>query len=191
MASNLMTRGLLMGHPASPGIGDAATAILIGPDTNEGHKIINTFSRTHGEYKDAVVWRRKHDENQNWWKSGGDFYLGSYDSDKARELVQITAKCGADTISSALQEVGMSVKDLNFVVSVQPRKWINTAITRLLGMPDENSIETYEQYAHIGCCGPVVNLIEADLQGKIKKGDVVALYAQGAGFTRSASIIEW
>lgn len=191
ISSNMMTRGLQMSHPASPGIGDAATAILIGPDTCEGHKIINTFSRSHGDYWDAVSWRRRQGDSQNWWEPGGDFYLGSYNSAKARELLQITATVAADTVKSALEEANLSVKDLNFLVAVQPRKWTNTSITRALGMPDENSIETYEKYAHLGCCGPVVNLIEAAEQNKLNAGDLVALYAQGMGFTRSASIIVW
>jgi len=191
LASNAMSRGLMMGHPASPGIGDAAVAILLGPDTDEGHQIINTFARNHGDYWDAVVWRRPKGDSLNWWQAGGDFYLGSFDSNKARELIQITATTGAETVRSALAEAGMSASDLDFLVAVQPRKWVNTAITRLLGMPDAASIETYEKYGHIGCCGPVVNLMEAHNQNLIHPGDIVALYAQGAGFTRSATIVKW
>ena len=74
---------------------------------------------------------------------------------------------------------------------MQPRKWIPVAITKLLGLKDNQTIETYEKYAHLGGCGPVVNLLEAVNNGLVKDGDIVALYAQGAGFTRTASIIKW
>lgn len=52
------------------------------------------------------------------------------------------------------------------------------------------SLTTYERVAHIGGCGPVFNLATARAEGRLKRGDAVALYAQGAGFTRAAAILE-
>ena len=188
--SNFMTRGIPMGHPSSPSIGDAATAILVGPDYDDGHTILSVFSRTVRDQYDAVVWRRKED-NQNWWEPGGSYYLGSFNPKQAKELVQQTLPIATDTIRSALHLAEMSEKDLNFLVSVQPRKWIPAGIAEMMGLSAAQSIETFERYAHLGCCGPIVNLVEAINQNKLKDHDIVGIYAQGAGFTRAAAIIEW
>lgn len=191
VASNFMTRCLPLGHPASPGVGDGATAVLVGDNANQGHKIISTQSRSHGDFWDAVAFRRRSGENQEWYQAGGDFYVGSYDHAKARELIQLTAVMGDRTIREALERANLTPKDLDFVIAVQPRKWLPLAMAKLLGLRDDQTFQTYEKYAHLGCCGPVVNLMEAADGGLIKKGNLVALYAQGAGFTRSAIIIEW
>jgi 3-oxoacyl-[acyl-carrier-protein] synthase-3 len=188
--SNFMTRGIPMGHPSSPSIGDAATAILVGPDYKEGHTILSVYSRTVRDQYDAVVWRRKED-NQDWWTSGGSYYLGSFNPKKAKELVQQTLPIAVDTTKCALQQVDMSEKDLDFFVSVQPRKWIPAGIAEMMGLFADQTIETFEQYAHLGCCGPIVNLVEAVKQKKLRNNDIVGIYAQGAGFTRAAAIIEW
>jgi 3-oxoacyl-[acyl-carrier-protein] synthase-3 len=187
--SNFMTRGIPFGHPSSPSIGDAATAILVGHDGLDGHRILSVYSRTVRDQYEAVVWRRK--ENQNWWEPGESFYLGSFDPQKAKELVQQTLPIAADTTKSALDQIGMLEDDLDFFVSVQPRKWIPAGIAEMLGMKADQTIETFEKYAHLGCCGPIVNLIEAEQQEKLFEGDIVGVYAQGAGFTRATAIIKW
>lgn len=188
--SHLITRAIPMAHPASPCVGDAATAILVGPDSMEGHKIYHTYSRSHGEYANAVVWRRRTGD-QGWHMPGEGFSLGSFASDQAKELVQQTIPLAHRTMSEALAEKGKSVSDLTFFTSVQPRKWIPSSIAQYMGLNPERTVNTFEKYAHLGGCGPMVNLIEAQRQNLLVKGDLVGLYAQGAGFTRSAAIIEW
>ena len=47
------------------------------------------------------------------------------------------------------------------------------------------------QAGHFGGAGPWVNLQEAEKTNRIQSGDIIGVYAQGAGFTRAAAIIEW
>jgi 3-oxoacyl-[acyl-carrier-protein] synthase III len=188
--SHLITRAIPMPHPASPCLGDAATAILVGPDREEGHKIVHTYSRSHGEFANAVVWKRRTGD-QGWYNPGEGFSLGSFASEQAKELVQKTIPLGARTMEEALAEKNISVKQLSFFTSVQPRKWIPSSIAQYMGLKAEQSCNTFEKYAHLGGCGPLVNLMAAQYAGQLNKGDLVGLYAQGAGFTRSAAIIEW
>lgn len=188
--SNFFTKGLMLEHPASPSVGDAATSILIGPDDHEGHRILNVHARSHGEHYRSVGWRRK-DDDGNWAAPGGAHYLGSFNSDGARELVQTTVKMGVKTVTSCLSEINMISNDLNFFVSMSPRKWIPSAIAHYLGLKPEQTVETFEQYAHLGPCGAIVNLLEARRRNLLNEGDKVGIYSQGAGFTRAAAIIEW
>jgi 3-oxoacyl-[acyl-carrier-protein] synthase-3 len=188
--SNFMTRGLLLPHPASPSVGDAATAILVGPDDHEGHKILNVYARSHGEHYKSVVWRRQNGDT-NWLNAGEAHYLGSYNSSGARELIQRTVSMGVDTVTACCDEINLNTKDLNFFVAMHPRKWIPGAINKLIGLLDSQTVETYDKYAHLGACGALVNLLEAKKLSLLNKGDKVGIYTQGAGFTRAAAVIEW
>jgi 3-oxoacyl-[acyl-carrier-protein] synthase III len=73
---------------------------------------------------------------------------------------------------------------------VQPRGFIPGAIAEHLGLPRERAVTTYSHIAHVGACGPVFNLERAREEGRLEKGSLSALYAQGAGFTRAAAILE-
>jgi len=76
------------------------------------------------------------------------------------------------------------------LASVQPRGWIPQAIARCAGLPPEIAECTYREYAHLGGCGPIVNWWSARSKGKLRGGGRVVLYAQGAGFTRAAVLID-
>lgn len=188
--SHLMTRACPMTHPASPNIGDCATAMLIGPDDYEGHIILSNYARSHGEHYNSIAWRRK-DGDQLWLSSGGPYFLGSFDKNKAKELIQGTVKFGAQTTIEALARLNMTPKDIDFFISVNPRKWIPGAIVKTLGLSEDKTLNTFEKYSHLGGCGAPANLNEANKLGLLKVGDIVAMYSQGAGFTRGVSIIKW
>lgn len=189
--SHFMSRGIPMGHPASPCIGDAASAILVGPNNHVGgHPVISIKAETHGEYFDAVMWRRK-DGPQAWFKGGDAYYLGSFDKEAARYLVLNTIRLGAQTTIEALEKASLSPQDLGFFVSVNPRDWIPYGIVKQMGLTEDKTLSTYKKYGHFGGAGPWVNLQEAESTNRLKSGDIIGIYAQGAGFTRAAAIIEW
>jgi len=189
--SHFMSRGIPMGHPASPCIGDGATAILVGPDNYIGHEIITIKAETHGEYYNAVTWRRKEGATQSWYKEGPDYYLGSFNKEGARDLVLNTIKLGAQTTKEALEKANLSPEDLDFFVSVNPRDWVPFGIVKQMGLTEDKTLSTFKKYGHFGGAGPWVNLQEAEKTNRIQSGNIVGVYAQGAGFTRAAAIIKW
>jgi 3-oxoacyl-[acyl-carrier-protein] synthase III len=76
------------------------------------------------------------------------------------------------------------------MISVQPRKWVPGAIVEALGL-NIPAPTTFDRFCHVGGCGIVANLIKAGEEGLLFKGSQTALYAQGAGFTRAAILVEW
>jgi 3-oxoacyl-[acyl-carrier-protein] synthase-3 len=193
--SHLATRAFPFLHPASPNVGDAATAMVVGASERPG--ILSMYAVSHGEYHDAVVWRRGKDNDSPWYQAGGPIYLGSYDRDAARRLVQDTVRFGAETVTEAVLRAGVDLTSINLLASVQPRGWVPGAIAEALGLPREIAPQTFERFAHLGACGVVTNLIEGRRRGLLQgarrdgEGATVCLYAQGAGFTRSALVVRW
>jgi len=186
--SHLLTRAFPLGHPASPNIGDAATAIVVSASSQPG--ILSTFGISHGEHYNAIGWRRSKENDTPWHQPGGPMYVGSYKPESARQLIQDTVRYGADTVRDAVARAGISVADLDVVASVQPRRWVPGAIAEALGLPEARAPQTFEDLAHLGGCGVVTNLIAAR-ERVSSRSFVAALYAQGAGFTRAAAVVRF
>jgi 3-oxoacyl-[acyl-carrier-protein] synthase III len=72
---------------------------------------------------------------------------------------------------------------------VHPRGWIPASILECLGLPPERAVTTYRHTAHLGGVGMLGNLYAAREQRRVRPGSVVALYAQGAGFTRVGALL--
>ena len=187
--SHILNRAFARMHPASPGLGDCATAFVMG--TRPRYRVLALHSRTHGEFFDSVTWTRgRRAEHDQWWKTGEDFYIGSCKPEGAKYLMQETVAYGARTVREVLSKAGLDVERVGTFVSVQPRGWIPFAIARCLGLPAEATVCSYDEYAHLGGCGPVVNLIRAREQQRFGTGGLVAVYAQGAGYTRGAILLD-
>jgi 3-oxoacyl-[acyl-carrier-protein] synthase III len=188
--SHLLLRAIPMGHPASPGLGDGASAMVVARGT--GLTLRSTFALTHGDHAIAVTWVRGQDDTTDvpWWRSGGDFRLGSRAPERAKALMRDTVSFGAATIRAAAERASVALSDLGVVASVQPRGFIPPAIAERLGLPRTCAVTTYDRVAHLGACGPVFNLERARLLGRAPRGTLVAMYGQGAGFTRAAAILE-
>jgi 3-oxoacyl-[acyl-carrier-protein] synthase III len=177
-----------MTHPASPNVGDGATAIVLAAGPKKS--VLASQIVTHGEHFEAVTWRRPGDDVP-WWQEGPAFYLGSRAKETAQYLVVNTVRFGARTIREAAEKGGLPLTRIGVLASVQPRGWVPGAIAEALGLSADIAPQTFDELAHLGGTGMVSNLIEARRRGMLERGTLVALYAQGAGFIRSAAIVEW
>ncbi|HLK36131.1 MAG TPA: 3-oxoacyl-[acyl-carrier-protein] synthase III C-terminal domain-containing protein [Polyangiaceae bacterium] len=187
--SHLFLRTMAMEHPAAPGLGDGASALVVA--RGNGLAIRSTFSVTHGEESESIVWIRSQDRAAPpWWKAGDDFRIGSRTPERVKWLMRDTVSYGADTIREAAARGSAQVDRLGVIASVQPRGFIPGAIAERLGLPRSCGVSTYDTIAHLGACGPVFNLKRARADGLVGPGTLLALYGQGAGFTRAAAILE-
>lgn len=187
--SHLMTRAFPLSHPASPNVGDAATAIVVGATERRG--VLATHSASDGRYYDAVAWRRANGDTGRWFEPGGAFYLGSHSPDDARALIRDTVRFGAQTVREMMTAARVPVGRIGALAVVQPRRWLPGAVAEALELPPSCAPSTFDEYAHLGGCGVVVNLLAARRKGLLGPGRLAAIYAQGAGFTRAAALLDW
>jgi 3-oxoacyl-[acyl-carrier-protein] synthase-3 len=193
-SSHFMTRAFPLEHPASPSVGDVANALVVSAAEQAG--IMSVFGVTHGEYYDAVAWRRAKENDPPWYEAGGPMYVGTYDREGVRRIVRDTVRFGVDTVREAATRANISPGEIDVLCSVQPRRWIPSAIAEALGLPQEAAPNTFDELAHLGGCGAVTNLLEARRRGLLAtrasgRSPIVCIYAQGAGFTRAAAILRW
>jgi 3-oxoacyl-[acyl-carrier-protein] synthase-3 len=187
--SHLLLRAMPFLHPATPGLGDGAAAMVVG--RGKGLSLRATVAVSHGEFQRAVTWVREHDKSEPpWWKSGGSFRLGSRATEQAKFLMRETVSYGAATVREVADRAGVDVKRIGVLASVQPRGFVPGAIAERLGLARPCAVTTYADTGHLGGCGPLFNLERARSLGLLTPSTVAVLYAQGAGFTRAAALVE-
>jgi 3-oxoacyl-[acyl-carrier-protein] synthase III len=185
--SHLLLRAFPMAHPAAPGLGDAATALVVRKTGR--YEILATHAVTSGEYHDAVTWVRAAAEDTPWWLAGSDFRVGTRNREQAKDLQRDTVTSAARTLREVCQRAGVDAERLDLLASVEPRGWVPVATARVLGLSPEAVLSVYQTRGHLGACGPIANLALGQEQGLTHRAGLLGMYAQGAGFTRAAALL--
>jgi 3-oxoacyl-[acyl-carrier-protein] synthase-3 len=188
--SHLIARANPLDHPTSPLVGDAASAIVLGPSEKSGVGIAYMIS--HGEYHEAVTWARGREaEEAPWWEAGADYTPGTRNREQAKMLGTRLVHFGRDTITETLDRAHRTIAEVDVFACTQPRKWFPAAVAESVGLAPSKAPETFDELAHIGGCGIVINLMEARARGMLHPGACALLYGMGAGVTRAAALIDW
>lgn len=101
-----------------------------------------------------------------------------------------TAKM-AQAVQDALAACNLSAADIHFLVPHQANLRIMASVAEKLALTPEKIISTVENHANTSAASIPLALYDAQKQGKIKKGDYLALTALGAGLTWGSCIINW
>jgi len=189
--SNLNTRVLPLEHPASPSAGDGASAWVVVP--SDGPSLLGVWAHSKGDLHDAVtmVRGRTDEDDTPWWQAGGSFRMGTKNRAGAKGLMRDTVRYGVDTVQRVCAEVGVAPEEIDLLASTQPRGWVPAAIAEGLGIDPERAPSTYDRHAQLGATSLTANLLEARRGGRLATDSLVAMYSQGAGFTRAAALVRW
>jgi 3-oxoacyl-[acyl-carrier-protein] synthase-3 len=91
----------------------------------------------------------------------------------------------------AAAAAGVTLADIDFFVFNTPTAWFAAFAARALGIDPARTISNYHRYANIGPAHMPANLFHAAHEGRIKKGDLVMLYAVGSVSSASAVVMRW
>jgi len=93
-------------------------------------------------------------------------------------------------LEEAMKKAGVESKDIDFVIFHQANIRIISSIAEKFGWPDEKNIINIQRYGNTSAATIPIALAEAIENGRIKKGDTVALSAFGAGLTWGGAVIK-
>jgi 3-oxoacyl-[acyl-carrier-protein] synthase-3 len=91
----------------------------------------------------------------------------------------------------ALKAAGAEPRDLDFVVVPTPNAWYPEFASRVLGVDPAKTINMHAAYANTGPVLMPSNLFHAAHEKKIKRGDLVLLYAVGSVSSAGALVVRW
>ena len=99
----------------------------------------------------------------------------------------------AITDSSALtiERAGVTTADVSWFVPHQANLRIIEAAAKRLGFPPERTITNIEQYGNTSSASIPLALHDAETQGKLKPGALVALAGVGGGMSWGCNLLRW
>jgi 3-oxoacyl-[acyl-carrier-protein] synthase III len=188
--SALSSRVLDMLDPQSPTFGDAATAVVLGP-VSEDKGILSARSFTNGRFYKSVVLGPASEDGR--WYSGADgsVRVTSYDFKSVQETLPSIGRMARESLDIAMEEAHVSRSEIDFFATHQTIQEFNPICRRAAGLEHARTMDTYQTIGSVIGCSIPVNLYFGRKEGLLKDNDLVALFTTGAGLNWSAGILRW
>lgn len=110
---------------------------------------------------------------------------------QGREVFRHAVVNLAAIVHEVLDEVGLGVADVDWVVPHQANKRILDGASKRLGIDPAKVVVTVDRHANTSAASVPLALAEAVGDGRIKRGDLILLEAMGGGFTWGANLVRW
>jgi len=96
-----------------------------------------------------------------------------------------------EAVEKTLASAGLTVADVDWLVPHQANQRILAGVGHRLGIDAAKVISTVAKHANTSAASIPLALYEGVHDGRIKKGDIIACPALGAGFTWGCVVIKW
>lgn len=169
--------------------GDAAGAMLVGPEDREDRGILSTHLAADGTLTDILN-----------IPGGGSLHPVTHDMVEkrlqyvkmnGREVYKVAVRSLTDIVKTALEANGLTAEDIDHVVPHQANIRIVDTVLERLNVPREKAILNIDRYGNTSSASVPITLDEGVRDGKIKDGDLVAMMAIGAGMTWGSALVRW
>lgn len=108
-----------------------------------------------------------------------------------REVYKFAVTAVPQVLNKAMEEAGVHVDDLDWLLLHQANQRILDAAAQKLGIPAEKVISNVANYGNTSAASIPLALDEAVRSGKVKAGDLVAVAGFGAGLTWAGAVVRW
>jgi 3-oxoacyl-[acyl-carrier-protein] synthase-3 len=169
--------------------GDGAGAAVVGASPDPSRGFIGRYLRSDGAQKEIVGiigGGSLHPLTPQTVKDGE--HLIAMDG---RAVWRAAMAMMPEAINAVLTQAGLSVSELDFLVTHQPNLKLLRALAETLGLPPERTHNTVERYGNTLAASLAITLDEAVRGELIQPGMSVVLAAVGAGMTSGALLLRW
>lgn len=170
--------------------GDGAGAFVVSQTTeNDKNVVLTTHNRALGELGELLI-----------QPAGGSKKPMSIEVIKnkenlvvmkGKEIFKHAVRTMADCCQVVLDQAGLTVKDVDWVVPHQANLRIIEALAKQMEVSMDKVIVAIEDMGNTSAATVPVTFHKGLLSGKIKRGDVVLLTAFGAGITSGAVLLRY
>ena len=108
-----------------------------------------------------------------------------------REVYKFATRVLVSSAEKLLDEVGMTVDDIDVYVPHQANIRIIDHAARKLGFPPEKVVVNVQKYGNTSSGSIPLALADAEADGRLKPGSKVLMTGMGAGLTWGSGLIEW
>jgi len=162
------------------GDGSGAT-VLRGSETagsNQDRGILSTHIYSDGNYYDML------------YVNGGPSTTGTsgYLRMEGKEVFRHAVQRMSEVVETALETNGLKIDDVDWLIPHQANKRIMDSIAKKLSFPAEKVVVTVDKQANTSAATIPLALAQAASDGRLKKGNLIALSALGGGFSWGSAL---
>jgi 3-oxoacyl-[acyl-carrier-protein] synthase-3 len=167
----------------------AGAAVLRRASGQDGRGILSTFLRSDGKLapllyipgggaadpiSEKVVCERSH-----YMKMAG------------REVFKAAVLAMSEACDEALRRAGVTADEVDLLIPHQANVRIIEATAKHAGMPMDKVMVNVDRYGNTSSASIPLALAQAEREGRLKPGAIVALSAFGAGFVWGSGVVSW
>lgn len=175
--------------------GDAAAATFIqGVENDEEKDFIGPFVfGTDGSGAENLIVKNGGSRNPFPFNTNADADLSEDDFLKmnGKEVFNFTIKEVPKAYKALLDKSGCSIDDIDNNVFHQANTLILEHVRKKIGIPTEKYIRCLRDVGNTSSCSIPIALKYAQDNGKISKGDLIALVSFGVGYSWNATLMRW
>ena len=169
--------------------GDAAGAILLGASEEKDRGMLATTLRTDGALTDILGifggGSRRPLSAEMIANNGNKIKM------RGREVYKFATRMLPEVVAQTLSTAGLSPADVTHVIAHQANRRIIEHALETLGVPAEKCWININRFGNTSSASMPITLDEANRAGRLKKGDVIAMMAIGAGMTWGGAVLRW
>lgn len=172
-------------------LGDGASATLL---VSGESSILTRYERSHGE--NYGLFRFEPDfvdgHFKNYWERGCGPIVVNFSRDMVDAIRDNALRLVPDAVARCLEQARMSPGDINLLITHQPNQLFLKEWRDRIGIGPPRTHDTLERYGNLFQGSIPITLADALEQGRVRRGDIVALatFSNGGDFV-SAMILSW
>ena len=183
--SSAVSRVMDPTDPVSAKVGDAASAVVIGP-VAAGSGVQAAVHRVDGTAPRALIAAAP---GGRWYD--GRSLLSSADPASAQRVFLDTVDQSQEVITSVLANAGVAVEQVDFFAVHQGTPWLRRLVQEHAGLTAARSIDLFERTAYVFAASIPLVLAAAVADGALRAGDQVIALGGGTGMTCGATALRW
>ncbi len=167
--------------------GDGAGAAVLAPVSEGG--ILSTYLASNGGYGELLM-----------VPGGGARFPASaktiqeglhYMKMNGSEVFKLAVRLMTEAVEKVLKENHLTIGDLACLIPHQANIRIIQAMAERLGLPISKVYLNLDRYGNMSSASTATALCEAVEEGRVKKGDLIALVAVGGGMVWGSCLVRW
>lgn len=168
--------------------GDGAGAVVL-EEVEDGYGIQSSYLRADGDLDQALV-----------VPGGGSRLPASHETIdgrqhylkmKGQDVFKFAVSVLPEAVKKVVEDSDLEISDLDLIIPHQANKRIIQSAAKRLKISTEKFYMNLNKYGNTSAASIAIALEEAVVEGRVKKGDQIALVGFGAGLTYASLTMKW
>ncbi len=164
--------------------GDGAGAAVLRRDDNANTGILSAYIAADGSHTELLYVRAGGSRQKVTVENMNNGATGIYMN--GSEIYKFAVRNMEDAAKRVIADAGVSPEDIDLVIPHQANIRIIDSLAKRLHVPDEKLFVNIQEYGNTSSASIGIAMVEAQQQGKMKKGDLVLLLSFGGGLVWGA-----